>query len=85
MASRYTSSSAGWRRVLRSQGVQDATGAAAERRAALARSIAPVLTGEYRASIHVEPGPDGGSRIVADSDHAIYVEAQDNVLGRAIS
>lgn len=84
----YTSNSAGWRKVLRGQGAQAVTDSAAEARAAVARSIAPVRTGRYRGSLHVEQSPSAGaaaSEIVADVDYAIYVEAQDNVLGRAIS
>lgn len=88
MVSGYTSNSAGWRKVLRSQGAQGATNAAAEQRAAVARSIAPVRTGHYRESIEVKPAPTqtaAESHVVAEASYSIYVEAQDNVLGRSIS
>lgn len=87
MASSFRPNRAGWRTLMRSQGVQGATDSAAERRAAVARDIAPVKTGRYRASVHAEPDPTANgarSLVVADVDYAIFVEARDNVLGRAI-
>jgi len=48
---------------------------AAEYVAELARTKAPVRTGQLRASIHVEPGPAPlAARVVADAPHAVYVE-----------
>jgi bacteriophage HK97-gp10 putative tail-component len=34
----------------------------------------PVDTGALKASLHVEDGPDGGKRVVAGTDHWLYVE-----------
>lgn len=42
-----------------------------------AQSIAPVLTGAYRDSIHAESGIEGGTargRVVADDEAAPYIE-----------
>ncbi|PRX91983.1 HK97 gp10 family phage protein [Allonocardiopsis opalescens] len=46
----------------------------AQRVATTARSDAPVRTGEYRASIRVEDLGGGARRIIAEADHAIFVE-----------
>lgn len=45
----------------------------AEAVAEIAKSIAPVLTGAYRDSIHVETDGEG-SKVVADTEYAVYVE-----------
>ena len=47
-----------------------------DRVAETARSIAPVDTGRYKASIHrvPEPGPDGEMSVEANVPYAIYVE-----------
>lgn len=55
----------------------------------VAKAIAPVLTGAYRASIHrvAEPGPDGEVHVDANVPYAIYVEhgtRQTDRTGRAI-
>lgn len=47
--------------------------AVAERVASAARAIAPVVSGDYLASIHVEV-IDGKATVVAGTDHAIYLE-----------
>ncbi len=47
--------------------------AIAERVASAARAIAPVVSGDYLASIHVET-IDGKATVVAGTDHAIPVE-----------
>ena len=56
-----------------------------------ARGSAPVLTGAYRDSIHMEDAPDGkGVVVVADvrmpdgHPYAIYVEADTGNLTRAL-
>lgn len=56
--------------------VQDDLAARADRVVEMARSIAPVDTGAYRASIHRDPEPDadGSVSVVADVHYAIYVE-----------
>ena len=87
MADRFTSNSAGWRRVLRGRGAQSATSAQAARVAAAARAAAPVDTGEYRDSITVvdDPTPNRArSKVVAPVRHAALVEARSNTLGRAL-
>jgi hypothetical protein len=48
-----------------SEGAAHACEEQATRAAAIARSIAPVITGTYRDSIHPEPA-EGGARVVAD-------------------
>lgn len=47
-----------------------------------AKLSAPVDTGEYRDSIHLEDGAgDGEVLVVADADHSIYVELGTRVRG----
>lgn len=55
-----------------SAGMKDALKEAAEAGASEARRIAPVDTGDYQDSIHVEEGD--GVQLVADVPYAIYVE-----------
>jgi hypothetical protein len=66
----------------------------AEEGKALAESIAPVETGEYKSSFRVEVTAHGGlgvggdraqANLINDSPHAAYVEWQDNkhVLAKA--
>lgn len=45
----------------------------AEQIASTARDIAPVDTGEYQASIHVE-SDSSGTAVVAGTDHGVWVE-----------
>ena len=49
-----------------------------------AKLIAPVATGHYRDSLHVE-SDESESRVVADVDYWNFVEARDNVLARALN
>lgn len=51
-----------------------------------AQSAAPVESGEYQASLHVEEDRTDRLvvRVVADAPHALVVEARDGVLARAI-
>lgn len=59
----------------------------AERAAARARDIAPVDTGAYRNSIHVEVVQHRSrvvARVVAGTDHALVVEASHRTLGRSV-
>lgn len=67
--------------------------ARAEEGAIAARVAAPVQTGEYVESIHTEDGglvsvgglsPRQSYRLVADSEHAVYVELRDHPLQSAI-
>lgn len=47
---------------------------AADEGLALAQAHVPVDTGELRDSLHIEDGPDGGKRVVTDSDHWVFPE-----------
>jgi hypothetical protein len=50
-----------------------------------AKANAPVLSGDYRDSIHVEDAPDGlGVVIVSDIEYAMSIEANDGTLARAL-
>lgn len=83
----YRSNSAGWRRLLRSRGAQDATNTAAERVAARGKANAHVATGAYRDGIHTEedPTPNRARTIVtSDVPYAAFVEARDNTLLRSL-
>lgn len=58
-----------------------------ERVADTARANAPVVTGTYRDSIHVETVRHNGRtvvQVVADAPHAMTVEASQGVLARAL-
>lgn len=46
-----------------------------------AKATAPVDTGEYRESIHMEDGEDSEVLVVASADHSIYVELGTRVRG----
>lgn len=79
--------SAGMRDLLTSPGVRADLQTRAERAAAAARAAAPVDTGAYRASIRVETEVHGDrvvSRIVADVDYAMGVEAKTGTLARSL-
>lgn len=72
--------------VLNSSQVRAMVDLAAERAAAQARASAPVDTGTYRDSIHVEHEQAAHRQIalvVADAPHAMYVEARTGNLARA--
>lgn len=74
--------------LLRSEGVARAVRAPAEKVGARARSSAPVETGDYRDSIHVEDEVHRDrvvARVYADSDHAAAVESRTRNLGRALA
>ncbi|TDW31021.1 HK97 gp10 family phage protein [Cryobacterium psychrophilum] len=60
---------------------------AAEDAAGVARSTAPVDSGEYRDSIHVEVDRAAHrvvAKVVASSDHSMLVESQTGNLSRAL-
>ena len=60
---------------------------AAEDAASVARSTAPVDSGEYRDSIHVEVDRAAHrvvAKVVASSDHSMLVESQTGNLSRAL-
>lgn len=50
-------------------------------------STAPVKTGEYRASIHMEQATTDRAvvRVVADSDHSLVVESRTGNLAKALN
>lgn len=84
---RVTLNHAGMRELLRSRGVESEMLRRAEHVAARARSIAPVVSGDYKASIRAEtvkhPSRVVG-RATAHIEYAYQVEAAHRVLGRAI-
>lgn len=87
MASNVKLNSAGMRELLTSAGLAAELHARAERIAAAARAVAPVASGEYRDSIHVEDEVHGDrvvSRAYADAPHAMVVEAAHGTLGRSL-
>lgn len=53
---------------------------------AAAKASAPVATGEYRDSLHIEQIETDRAvvRVASDSDHAWIVEAKHGVLARAL-
>lgn len=73
--------------ALNSTGVRTAIDLAAERAAAEAKATAPVDSGTYRDSIHVEH-EQGEHRqvalVVADAPHALWVEVNTGNLAKAI-
>lgn len=91
MTIRYQPDHAGVGELMRSPEMLEMLEAKAQRGVDYARSIAPEATGEYRESLRVDSVRRGGpardraeARVVADSDHAAYVEWQDDyhVLAR---
>lgn len=76
------------RRALAQDGVRAEVRARAEAVAERARATAPVITGRYRASIHVEEDEVDGvpaARVVAGAPYSVYVEAADGTLGNALA
>ena len=80
MPSSFTSNMSGWRRLLKASGAAEIGAHTVERNA---QGIAPVLTGRYRDSIHVE-AHDGEATVVADVPYARKLEAKYNTLGKSI-
>jgi hypothetical protein len=73
--------------LLSDRKMREETERRAERIAEAARASAPVDTGEYRDSIHVETALEDGrwvSRVLADSGHSLVVEARTGNLNRAL-
>lgn len=72
--------------LLRSGGVAAEMHRRAESVASAARSNAPVESGDYQASIHVEDAVTDRavSRVVADIEYAAAVEAQHGTLARSL-
>jgi len=86
MAKSYFRVNPNARRLLNRQ-LQEHTDSLAEKKANAAQQIAPVDTGDYQASIHAEPDPADKARtlVVAGTDHWPFVEARENVLGKALN
>lgn len=73
--------------VLNSAGVRAAVDLAAQRAVSEAKATAPVDSGAYRDSIHVEHEQAQHrqvAKVVADVPYALYVEARTGNLARAI-
>lgn len=73
--------------ILKSAGVTALCKQKAEQVASVARSTAPVDTGAYRDSIHVEPVEFSyrkGMRVIADDKKALLVEMKTGNLARAV-
>lgn len=83
---RVTIDHGGMRALLNDPGVRAELTSRMERVLAEAQSSAPVETGEYRSSIHIEQATTDrvAIRVVADSDHALVVEAKTGNLARAL-
>jgi hypothetical protein len=66
--------------------VRDAVTQRAERVLAAAKAAAPVATGEYRDSLHIEQATTDRAvaRVVAGTDHGAIVEANTGNLSRAL-
>lgn len=78
---------AGMRQLLKSAEVQDDLLHRAERVADVARAIAPVRSGRYKASIEAVDDPAASrarARVRATVPYAHLVEAHVRVLGRAL-
>jgi bacteriophage HK97-gp10 putative tail-component len=77
---------AGMAELLKSAGVQREVSRRAENVLAAARRGAPVVSGEYRDSLHVElrTTDRATARVVAGSDHGIAVEARTGNLARSL-
>ena len=78
--------SPGVRQLLRDDGVREFLRAQARKVAAAARESAPVDTGAYRDSIHVEDATTDRAvaRVVADDWKAMLIESRTGNLARAV-
>lgn len=78
--------SAGMKELLSSDDLRADLTARMERVEARAEATAPVESGAYRASIHIEQDTTDRAvvRVVADVDYAMGVEAQTGNLARAL-
>lgn len=73
--------------VLREPKVEALVDAAAGQVLATAKATAPVDTGEYRDSIHIEHHDSRyrrSTRVVADDEESMYIEAKTGNLARAL-
>lgn len=78
--------SSGIEKVLKSSGTRAVVTDHAEAVLAQAIATAPVLTGNYQASLHIEQDTTDRAvtRVVASAPHAHLVEAQSGTLSRAL-
>ena len=72
--------------ILNSGEVRDLCTDRAERALAAAQAAAPVASGTYKASLHVEQATTDRAvaRVVADVDYAMVVESKTGNLARAL-
>ena len=78
--------SSGMKELLNSSEVRALVTQPAERVLSAAQSSAPVASGEYRDSLHIEQATTDRAvvRVVADAPHALAVEASHGTLSRAL-
>jgi len=86
MADRVRLNRAGMRELLRSDGVRHELTRRMDGVESAAKASAPVDSGAYRDSIHVEQDTTDRAvvRVVADADHALVVESKTGNLARAL-
>lgn len=86
MARRITLNHRGVDELLKSSDVRDELTTRADRALTAARASAPVATGSYRASLHIEHDTTDRAvvRVVASVPYAINVEADTGTLARAL-
>lgn len=86
MTNRTRLNHGGMAELLKSAGVRAALTARQERTLARAKATAPVATGAYRDSLHIEQATTDRAvvRVVSDSAHALVVEANTGNLARAL-
>lgn len=72
--------------ILNSDGVRDFCTSRAQRTLDAARADAPVASGAYKASLQLEQATTDRAvtRVVADVDYAVFVEAKYGILARAL-
>lgn len=77
---------AGMAGLLKDDGVRADLTRRMERVLAAAQASAPVATGEYRDSLHIEQDTTDRAavRVVSDTDHTLVVEATTGSLARAL-
>lgn len=87
MARKFQMSHPGMAQMLREHWIEAVVRGPAERVAEQARSTAPVLTGAYKNSIHVELVMTGRvvARVVASDRKAPLIEARTGNLARALA
>jgi hypothetical protein len=85
-SSKVKLNSGGMKDLLTSNDVRDMLTERAERVLAAARSSAPVLTGTYQSSLHLEQDTTDRAvvRVVADAPHSHVVEANTGNLASAL-